>query len=149
MSTRAWEEKDAEEADTGGIISASINDGDDLSSFLETVLSDCDESRHEPTTPPEEVEGVNTTRSRRGVSGTPGDGEFAETRGDDEDGEGEDHFEDGASVGGGNDSIAGVPLLSREDCTTGRRVSSCCTYIPYVLAAHTNYDGIDCCTFQS
>lgn len=137
IATRAWEEKDAEEADAGDIISASINDGGDFSSFLETVLSDCDESQHEPTTPPGEVEGVNTTRSRRGVFGSHGDGEFAETR-EDEDREGEDHFEDGTSVGGGNDRIVDVPLLSRENCTIGRCVSSCCTYsyTPYILGTY-------------
>lgn len=121
VTTRAWEEKAAEEgADTGGVISASIGDGGDFNSFLETVLSDCDESPCEPTTPPEEVEVVATTRTsnRRGVSET--HDEFAARREDDEDREGEDHFEDGASAGEGNGAIAAdVPLLSRKDCNIG------------------------------
>lgn len=155
-TTRAWEEKNTDEADrdTFGVISASISDGGDFNSFLETVLSDCDESlEEEPTTPPEEEveEGKNnaaTSDNRRGAYETqhdafPGDDDVMR--------EGRDHEEDGARTGRGKGATADVRLLAGKDCPIG-------TYVPGVgVFPHTStlctYDCIRhyiytaCCTW--
>lgn len=119
--TRDREEKATKKADTAvGAVSTSMGDGGDFKFCLETALSDCDESIEEPTTPPlEEVECIGNTRNRPGVFET--HDEFAKIR--------EDEDEDGTSASEGIDAIADVPLLTRKDCTIGRRVSATMSYL--------------------
>lgn len=121
-TARAWEEKameegeeeeeeEAEEADAGvGVISASISGGanGDLSSFLETVLSDCNNTLNDA-----ELVGTGLNQSDT----------FDKQHCEDDD--------DTTSEGEAHDTIADVPLLARKDCTIGRCGSTPALYLTH------------------